>query len=75
VSVVCRQVEISAKSRSLVQRSPADCVVSECELETSKPRQRKDLGPVRLSKHAAIKNKNISTSAFWLTRYFDERKI
>jgi hypothetical protein len=30
VSVVCCQVEISATGRSFVQRSPIDCVVSEC---------------------------------------------
>ena len=35
VSVVCCQVEVSATSLSLVQRSPADwCVV--CDLETSR---------------------------------------
>jgi len=31
VSVVCCQVEVSATSRSLVQRSPTDCGVSECD--------------------------------------------
>jgi hypothetical protein len=30
VSVVCCQVEVSATSRSLVQRSPTDCGVSLC---------------------------------------------
>ena len=30
VSVVCCQVEVSAVSRSLVQRSPTDCGVSSC---------------------------------------------
>jgi hypothetical protein len=30
VSVVCCQVEVSAMSRSLVQRSPMDCVSSLC---------------------------------------------
>jgi hypothetical protein len=30
VSVVCCQVEVSATGRSLVQRSPTDCVVSFC---------------------------------------------
>jgi hypothetical protein len=29
VSVVCCQVEVSATSRSLVQRSPTDCGVSD----------------------------------------------
>jgi hypothetical protein len=31
VSVVCWQVEVSATSRSLVQRSPTECCVSECD--------------------------------------------
>jgi hypothetical protein len=30
VSVVCCQVEVSATSWSLVQRSPTDCGVSKC---------------------------------------------
>ena len=35
VSVVCCQVEVSATSLSLVQRSPTDCGASVCDLETS----------------------------------------
>jgi hypothetical protein len=35
VSVVCCQVEVCATSRSLVQRSPTDCGVSECDRESS----------------------------------------
>jgi hypothetical protein len=35
VSVVCCQVEVSATSWSLVQRSPAECGVSECDREAS----------------------------------------
>jgi hypothetical protein len=39
VSVVCCQVEVSATSWSLVQRSPTDCGVSQmCDLETSTKR-------------------------------------
>ena len=30
VSIVCCQVEVSAKGRSLVQRSPTDCGASLC---------------------------------------------
>jgi hypothetical protein len=37
VSVVCRQVEVSATSWSLVQRSPTDCGVSQMCV-TMKPR-------------------------------------
>jgi hypothetical protein len=33
VSIVCCQVEVSATSWSLVQRSPAECGVSECDCE------------------------------------------
>jgi hypothetical protein len=33
--VVCFQVEVSATSWSLVQRSPTDCGVSECDHESS----------------------------------------
>jgi hypothetical protein len=36
VSVVCCQVEVSATSWSLVQRSPTECGVSECYREASK---------------------------------------
>ena len=32
--VVCCQVEVSATGRSLVQRNPTNCGVSECGLET-----------------------------------------
>ena len=35
LSVVCRQVEVSAMGGSLVQRSPTECSVFECGLETS----------------------------------------
>ena len=31
VSVVCCQVEVSARGRSLVQGSPIECGVSECD--------------------------------------------
>jgi len=35
VNTVCCQVEVSAKRRSLVQRSPSECALSVCDLETS----------------------------------------
>jgi hypothetical protein len=35
VSVVCCQVEVCATCRSLVQRSPNECGVSECDREAS----------------------------------------
>jgi len=39
VSVVCCKVEASATGRSLFQRSPIDCGVSECGRETSAMRR------------------------------------
>jgi hypothetical protein len=35
VSVVCCQVEVCTTGRLLVQRSPTESAVSECDLETS----------------------------------------
>jgi hypothetical protein len=40
VIVVCCQVEVSATSRPLIQRSPTDCGVSECDRETSQRRSK-----------------------------------
>jgi len=49
VSVVCCQVEVSATSLSLVQSSPAESDVCECDLEISRMRRSK---PTRgLSSH------------------------
>jgi hypothetical protein len=39
VYIVCRRVEVFATSRSLVQRSPTDFRVSECDRETSTRRR------------------------------------
>jgi len=36
MSVVCRQVEVSATGWSLIQRSPTDCGESLCDLENLK---------------------------------------
>ena len=46
--VVCSQVEVSGTGRSHVQRSPTECGVSVCDLETS---TRRRLGPVGFSNH------------------------
>jgi len=35
LSVVCRQIGVSTTGRSLVQRNPAECCVSECDREAS----------------------------------------
>jgi len=39
VSVVGCQVQVSATGRPLIQRSPTECSVSECVLETSATRR------------------------------------
>jgi hypothetical protein len=39
VSVVCCQIEVSATGQSLVQRSPTECDVSDCDLEISTKRR------------------------------------
>ena len=39
VSVMCCQVEVSATERSLVQRGPTECGVSECDCGTSTMRK------------------------------------
>ena len=44
LSVVCCKVEFSATGRSLVQRSPTECGVSECDLETSTMRKPRPSG-------------------------------
>jgi hypothetical protein len=36
VSIVCFKAEASATDRSLAQRSPSECGVSECDRKTSK---------------------------------------
>jgi hypothetical protein len=50
VSVVCCQVEVSASGRSLVQRSPTECGVSECDHISSTVRR-----PLGLSRHGGKK--------------------
>ena len=40
LSVVCGQVEVSATGRSLVQKSPIECGVPECDRGTSQRRPR-----------------------------------
>jgi len=39
VSIACCQVEFSAMGRLLVQRSPTECGVSECDVEASEIRR------------------------------------
>jgi hypothetical protein len=61
---VCCQVEVSVTGRSLVQRSPIECGVSECDLETSKRRQpRHNLGCCATGK----KNRHLPTVPWPLT--------
>jgi len=46
MGVASCQVEVSATDRSLIQRSPTKCGVSECDLETSTTRNLGPLGAV-----------------------------
>ena len=61
VSVVCCQVEVCATGRSLVQRSPTECGVSECDLETSTMSW---LRPTRAVEHEKIQAKRILKTCF-----------
>jgi len=54
VSVVCSQVEVSESSWSLVQKSPTECAVSECDHKTSTMRSTRSTRAVELWN----KNKN-----------------
>jgi len=40
LNFACYQVEVSATARSIVERSPTECGVSECDLEISPMRPR-----------------------------------
>ena len=59
MSAVCCQVEVSATSLSLVQRSPNECFVYECDHEASKWG-----GPVPLGPVAQQKKKQINKSVY-----------
>ena len=50
MNVVCCQVEVSASGRPLVQRSPTEYGVSECDLETSTMRWPRPIKAVESSK-------------------------
>ena len=56
VSVVCCHVDISATGRSLVQRSPTECGVSACDLDTSK-----------MTTPRSIRADEPEKNCFWLT--------
>jgi len=46
VSVVCCQVDVSASDRSLIQRSPTECDMSDFDIENSmmrRPRPARDV--------------------------------
>jgi hypothetical protein len=47
VSVVCCEVEVSVSGWSLVQRSPTECCVSECDCETSRMRRSRPIRDCR----------------------------
>jgi hypothetical protein len=62
VSVLCCQVEFSAKSRSLVQRSSTDCGVSGCDLENSTVRRPK---PSKVVETLKNNTKKLATELLW----------
>jgi hypothetical protein len=53
---MCRQEEVSASGRTLVQKSPTGCRVSECDLETSKLRGHRPTRAVETLKVFIYKN-------------------
>ena len=64
VSVVCCQVEVSASSRSFLQRSPTECGVSECDGVASSTRR---FWPPRGC--WAMTKQKINTTALKTTQY------
>ena len=72
VSVVCCQVEVSASGRSLVQRSPTECGVSECEQQPTKgywaTRGGDDFTFYTSNLTEAVTNSQIQTSHVIVTR-------
>jgi hypothetical protein len=75
VSVVCCQVEVSATGWSLVQRSPTECGVSECDREASimrRPRPLRGCYAIEKKKY----NANIRIfKMFKIKIYIDRYKI
>jgi hypothetical protein len=65
VCVVFCQVEVSARSWSLVQRSPTDCGASLCDLETSRMRRP---WPVLGRSATAKKGKNYNNNCLSVLR-------
>ena len=67
-SIMCCQVEVFATGHSLVQRSPTECGVSECECLSiiSKPEKWGGLGALGLSSHdkAVVLYKIYSSRSF-----------
>ena len=62
VNVGCCQVEVSASGRSFVQRSPTECVVSECDIQTSTmmtPKPARGVGAMREKKVSSMRRHDI----------------
>jgi len=64
VSVVCCEVAVSVTGRSLVQRSPTECGVSECNRESSITRR---LRPTRAVVPWQINNNNNNSVLLYYT--------
>ena len=72
VSVVCCQVEVSATSWSLVQRSPTDCGSSLCVIK--KPRTRGGYSPARGLQNTNLQWVVATVESFWYKYNSDNRK-
>ena len=69
---VCSLVEISASGSSLVQRSPTDCGVFECDLENSTMRRSRSTGtvePWKKKKNYSLNYPSVSVYLRWLPSY------
>ena len=62
VSVVCCRVEFCASGRSLIQRSPTECGMSECDREYSMWRPKESVAPG--GKKVTIQHR-LKTAVFW----------
>jgi hypothetical protein len=65
VSVACCLVQVSGTGPSLVQRSPTECGVSECERGTSHRRPRSNRAVVPRGKKGPLLKRNQMTCTAW----------
>jgi hypothetical protein len=70
VIIVCCQIEISATGRLFVQRSPSECGVSQCDLETSTIRRSRPTRVCRVKKNMCFCIINIPCILYTDCQYF-----